>query len=93
MSATFNQDKVNLRELANLVKPHNDTILQDWYIGDGTTVTFKVSEGATPFQVFNAGLLVKEGAGDEYTFTNGHINFAVAPALNNDIAIFSKVLT
>lgn len=90
MSAKIKQNRINVREKLNSIPQRIERLLPpQWFIGDGVKTDFPID--GDPFQVFNAGFLVKEGVGDEYTFGNGVVKFAVAPALNNDIAIFSKV--
>lgn len=64
-----------------------------WELGDGSETTFQVAKNYKPVQVFNAGLLVKDGDTDEYTVTYDegyyYVVFAVAPSSSNDICIMA----
>jgi len=95
MSATAFDKQKNLREeLAKTFKPvYQERLVPTFFIADGALTTFALPALHEPFQVFNAGALVKEGSGDEYTVTdNGSyksIVFGVAPTNLNDITIYS----
>jgi len=92
MSISVTQTAINLREQVTQIKAQKDTSLVDfWFLGNATLTSFSLPLGFKPYAVYNAGLRVKEGTGDEYTVSyNGSIYtvvFAVAPALNNDVCI------
>jgi len=92
---TLKKDEINLREeIANQrAYKYAEMPVSTWFIGDGVTTDFELNEDLEPFQVFDAGSLVKEGSGDEYTvIDNGFkktISFAVAPTNLNDVCIVS----
>ena len=62
------------------------------FAGNASTTTFALPQGMTPFAVFVAGALVREGAADDYTTSfDGFIYrvvFAVAPGSGDDVTIW-----
>lgn len=77
----------------NSVAPIQTTF---WFTGDTTETTFSPEIGWKPVNVFENGLLVKEGSGDEYTITvdaiGGHsVVFNSAPAAVDIAVIVEKV--
>jgi hypothetical protein len=92
MTVTTTKDALDLREVAarvaGLDKRTNDLpsglFYQQNETGDTSTVAFAVPKGWKPLQVFEAGLLQREGSGEDYTMaTDGFVwtvTFAVAPA-------------
>ena len=92
MTVYIEKPAVNLREeLASLRNQGGYQEQQFWFAGDGSTTDFAMENGWKPLHVFNAGLLQKEGSGDEYTvvydgFTYT-VSFSVAPINLNDIGV------
>jgi hypothetical protein len=92
MTVYIEKPAVNLREeLASLRNQGGYQEQQFWFAGDGSTTDFAMENGWKPLHVFNAGLLQKEGSGDEYTvgydgFTYT-VSFNVAPINLNDIGV------
>jgi len=92
MTVYIEKPAVNLREeLASLRNQGGYQEQQFWFAGDGSTTDFAMENGWKPLHVFNAGLLQKEGSGDEYeviydgfTYT---VSFNVAPINLNDIGV------
>jgi hypothetical protein len=92
MTVLVSKPAVNLREeLASLRNQGGYQEQQFWFAADGTLTDFAMENGWKPLHVFNAGLLQKEGSGDEYeviydgfTYT---VSFNVAPANGNDIGV------
>ena len=92
MTVYIEKPAVNLREeLASLRNQGGYQEQQFWFAGDGSTTDFAMENGWKPLHVFNAGLLQKEGSGDEYeviydgfTYT---VSFSVAPINLNDIGV------
>ena len=92
MTVYIEKPAVNLREeLASLRNQGGYQEQQFWFSGDGTETDFAMENGWKPLHVFDAGLLQKEGSGDEYTvvydgFTYT-VSFNVAPTNGNDIGV------
>ena len=92
MTVLIEKPAINLREELNALRDKAAyTEQQFWFVGDAVLTDFALLNGWTPLHVFNAGLLQKEGAGDEYeviydgfTYT---VSFNTAPANGNDICI------
>ncbi len=92
MTVLVSKPAVNLREeLASLRKQGGYQEQQFWFAADGTLTDFAMENGWKPLHVFNAGLLQKEGSGDEYevvydgfTYT---VSFNVAATNGNDIGV------
>ena len=92
MTVYIEKPAVNLREeLASLRNQGGYSEQQFWFAGDGTTTDFAMENGWKPLHVFDAGLLQKEGSGDEYEVVyDGFIytiSFIVAPTNLNDIGV------
>ncbi len=94
MAINVTKPSVNLREKLNELQnqPKYDE-QQFWFAADGSLVAFTLDRGWKPKHVFNAGLLQKEGSGDEYVTsqTDGLyiVTFNVAPANLNDIGVIA----
>ena len=92
MTVYIEKPAVNLRsELADLRNQPRYVQQQFWFSGDGTETAFAMESGWKPLHVFDAGLLQKEGSGDEYTvvydgFTYT-VSFNTAPTNGNDIGV------
>ena len=92
MTVRTTKPVINVRkELAELRNRPKYLEQQFWFEGDGSIVAFTMARGWVPKHVFNAGLLQKEGAGDEYltTLVDGLyiITFNVAPSNLNDVGV------
>lgn len=92
MTVIVSKPAVNLREeLASLRNQGGYQEQQFWFAADGTTVDFPLKSGWKPLHVFNAGLLQKEGSGDEYEVFYENliyiVSFNVAPTNGNDIGV------
>ena len=92
MTVYVEKPAVNLREeLASLRNQGGYQEQQFWFLGDAVLTDFELEAGWKPLHVFSAGLLQKEGSGDEYTvaydgFTYT-VSFNVAPASGADIGV------
>jgi hypothetical protein len=92
MTVIVSKPAVNLREeLASLRNQGGYSEQQFWFAADGTLTDFAMENGWKPLHVFDAGLLQKEGSGDEYeVIYDGFIytvSFNVAPTSGNDIGV------
>ena len=92
MTVRINKPAVNLREeLASLRNQGGYQEQQFWFAANGTLTDFALPQGWGPLHVFNAGLLQKEGSGDEYeVIYDGFIytvSFNTAPTNGNDIGV------
>jgi hypothetical protein len=62
------------------------------YAGDASETDFTLPKGMKPYQVFNDGALVREGASEDYTISyDGFaytVTFAVAPGSSKDVTIW-----
>jgi hypothetical protein len=92
MTVSIQKPESNIREeLSSLRKELTYIQQQFWFVGDATETNFTLNHGWKPLHVFNAGLLQKEGSGDEYqVIFDGFkytVSFNVAPASGNDIGI------
>lgn len=92
MGIRASKPAINLREeLVSLKNTIQYAQKQFWFVGDGSSVNFELTAGWRPLHVFNAGLLQKEGSGDEYTVSSVQgvytITFNVAPTGLNDIGV------
>lgn len=86
MTVKVTKPSLNIREeLAKGVQKY--TQQQFWFAGDGSETDFALPNGWEPLHVFNAGLLQKEGSGDDYTVSSGTVSFNVAPTNGNDIGV------
>jgi hypothetical protein len=96
MTVSITKNALNLREelasLRNQVGYHQETF---WFTGTGSQTAFIMEKGWKPINVFSAGLLQKGGTGNAYTtIYDGFvwtITFAVAPALNAQVAIVGEL--
>ena len=96
MTVRIGQDAKNLREelasLRNQGGYHQETF---WFTGTGSQTAFVMAKCWKPINVFSAGLLQKGGTGNAYTTSyDGFvwtITFAVAPALNAQVAIIGEL--
>ena len=96
MTVRIGQDAKNLREelasLRNQGGYHQETF---WFTGTGSQTAFVMAKVWKPINVFSAGLLQKVGTGNAYTTSyDGFlwtITFAVAPALNAQVAIVGEL--
>jgi len=92
MTVNISKPAINLRsELADLRNQPRYYQQQFWFTGDGSETDFALELGWEPLHVFDAGLLQKEGASDDYTvvydgFTYT-VSFNVAPTNLNDIGV------
>jgi hypothetical protein len=92
MAVIITKPEINLREeLADLRNQPRYYQQQFWFTGDGSETNFALELGWEPLHVFDAGLLQKEGASDDYTvvydgFTYT-VSFNVAPTNLNDIGV------
>ena len=87
---TFNKPEINLREeLAKQKEAPRNPYSQVWFDGVTAKTDFDIPSGYDVWAVYNEGLLVKEGAADQYTTedngNNKTVSFNVAPANGNDI--------
>ena len=88
MSVRISAPAKNLREELNELRNLSSYAEQQfWFTGDGSTTDFALTNGWKPLHVFNAGLLQKEGSGDDYTVSSGTVSFNVAPTNGNDIGV------
>ena len=92
MTVYIEKPAVNLREELTSLRNQGGYIQQQfWFAGDGAETDFAMPKGWKPLHVFNAGVLQKEGSGDEYTVNyDGFIytvSFNVAPTSGNDIGV------
>jgi len=88
MAVKITQPARNLREELNDLRNQCSYQQQQfWFTGDGSTTDFTLPNGWKPLHVFNAGLLQKEGSGDDYTVSSGTVSFNVAPTNGNDIGV------
>lgn len=92
MTVSVNKPEVDIRGELNALRAKLKYEQQQfWFSGDGATTDFVMSRGWKPLHVFNAGLLQKEGSGDEYTVVyDGFlytVSFNVAPTNGNDIGV------
>ncbi len=74
-------------KMYELIKQPSYNQVQFWFVADGSLVDFTLPTGWKPLHVYNAGLLGKEGSGDEYTVVDNAVTFAVAPTNLNDVCI------
>ena len=97
MSAITSKNSIDLRsELSQIYKPdYHPVPVTTWFVGDGSTTDFELAENLVPFQVFDAGALMKDGSGEDYEVTDNGIfktiAFAVAPTNLSDICVVSYV--
>jgi len=92
MAVSVSKPALNIREeIAALRNPPKYTQQQFWFTGDASETDFSLPKGWKPLHVFDTGLLVKEGSGDEYTVaTDGFVytvTFAAAPGSGDDVCI------
>jgi len=92
MTVNITKPALNLRsELADLRNQPRYVQEVFWFAGDGTETDFALEQGWKPKFVYDAGLLQKEGASDDYTVVyDGFIytvSFNVAPTNLNDIGV------
>jgi hypothetical protein len=90
MTVNVTAPAINLREELKKGAPVYEQ-QQFWFTGDASETDFSLPVGWKPLHVFDTGLLVKEGASDEYTVSNdGYVytvTFAVAPGSGDDVCI------
>jgi hypothetical protein len=97
MTVYIEKPAIDLREELTSLKAQRRgaTLLpQQTYAGDASTTDFALPRGMKPYAVFNAGSLVREGSGDDYTVSfDGFIytvSFAVAPGSGDDVTIWPE---
>lgn len=88
MTVRINKPALNLRE--ELTKAQGVVRYEQrqfWFDGDGTETSFTIPVGFEPLHVYEAGLLQKEGSGDDYTVSDNVVTFAVAPSNLTQVAV------
>lgn len=90
MSVSIEQPELKLREeLAKNQNRKQQELYTVQYVGITSITTFPMPTGTKPLQVFNAGILQREGASEDYILTLDvdvySVVFAVFPANGNNI--------
>ena len=94
MSVTASLAEINVREELEANKPKKRQILETfWFTGVTAQTAFIIPSGWKPKVVYEAGSLQKEGS--QYTLSLDvdvySVNFSVAPANGNDIAVLAEI--